>query len=113
MIRINCSLSSNEITDKTVDYSKKVPPDPQENVSFNAPSKDITVCFHLVGLNSQFCFENNQYSSFYRSVHFTPIWFSDGIYTPYFRGIDAWAPEGMLQIEVTDTMTMKGNLYDD
>ena len=66
-----------------------------------------------IGLSSHFCFDNNKYSTFYRPVHFTPIWFPDGNYTPYFRCVDAWTPAGMLQVGISDTIKIKGNLYDD
>lgn len=48
-----------------------------------------------------------------QKVHFTPIWFPDGKYAVYAEVIDAWTPDGMLSVNLTDEITIKGSLYDD
>lgn len=65
------------------------------------------------GFHSEFEFQKNQYSTFKRRTHFTPIWMPDGRYTPYTWLIDAWTPAGMLSLNLTDNLTIKGNLWTD
>lgn len=65
------------------------------------------------GLSSSFEFQKNKYSTYGRPSHFSPVWFPDGCYTTYAEGIDAWTPAGMLQINLTDDLTIRGSLYDD
>lgn len=65
------------------------------------------------GFHSEFEFKKNQYSTFKRRTHFTPIWMPDGRYTPYTWLIDAWTPAGMLSLNLTDNLTIKGNLWTD
>lgn len=65
------------------------------------------------GFHSEFEFKKNQYSTFKRRTHFTPIWMPDGRYTPYTWLIDAWTPAGMLSLNLTDNLTISGNLWTD
>lgn len=65
------------------------------------------------GLSSSFEFQKNKYSTYGQSVHFSPVWYPDGRYTTYAECIDAWTPAGMLQINLTDDLTIRGSLYDD
>lgn len=65
------------------------------------------------GLSSSFEFQKNKYSTYGRPSHFSPVWFPDGRYTTYAECIDAWTPAGMLQINLTDDLTIRGSLYDD
>ena len=65
------------------------------------------------GLSSSFEFQKNKYSTYGQSVHFSPVWFPDGRYTTYVECIDAWTPVGMLRINLTDDLTIRGSLYDD
>ncbi|WP_294145698.1 hypothetical protein [uncultured Clostridium sp.] len=65
------------------------------------------------GLSSSFEFQKNKYSTYGRPSHFSPVWFPDGRYTTYVECIDAWTPAGMLQINLTDDLTIRGSLYDD
>lgn len=60
-----------------------------------------------------FEFKKNEYSTYNRRTHFTPIWMSDGIYTPYTWLIDCWTPTGMLSMNLTDSVTISGNLWTD
>ena len=65
------------------------------------------------GLSSAFHFKINQYSTYGRRVHFTPLWYPDGTYTAYTYLEDAWTPAGMLSANLTDYVKIKGNVYDD
>ena len=65
------------------------------------------------GYTSQFEFANNRYSTYNRRTHFTPIWMPDGSYTPYTWLIDCWTPQGMLSMNLTDSVTISGNLWSD
>lgn len=47
------------------------------------------------GLSAIFEFRKNQYSTYNRRVHFTPVWYPDGIYTAYTYLEDIWTPAGM------------------
>lgn len=40
--------------------------------------------------HSQFVFKENEYSTFNRRTHFTPIWMPDGTYTAYTWLLDCW-----------------------
>ena len=64
----------------------------------------------ITGKSSSFEFNNNRYSTYNRRTHFTPIWFPDGAYTPYTWVLDCWTPAGMLSLNLTDTVTIRGNL---
>lgn len=66
-----------------------------------------------LGYSSTFEFQVNSYSTYGRPVHFSPVWYPDGQYTTYVEVLDAWTPAGMLQINLTDTLTVRGSLYDD
>lgn len=55
----------------------------------------------------------NIFSHFDRRVHFTPVWFRDGDYVVYAEVSDAWTPAGQLKYSYTDTLEIKGSVYDD
>ena len=102
-------------------------------VRSNAPSSQITGLQNVVtyfpefnyatywrllkrlntGLSSSFEFQKNKYSTYGRPSHFSPVWFPDGRYTTYAECIDTWTPAGMLQINLTDDLTIRGSLFDD
>lgn len=65
------------------------------------------------GYNSRFEFKKNPYSTYGRRTHFTPIYYPDGSYTPYTRLIDCWVPTGMLSMNLTDSVQIRGNLWED
>lgn len=65
------------------------------------------------GYSFRFEFKKNQYSTYGRRTHFTPIWYPDGSYTPHTWLIDSWTPTGMLSMNLTDTVTVRGNLWTD
>lgn len=58
-------------------------------------------------------FKKNKYSTYNNRVHFLPIWYPDGNYEVYTWAIDCWCPAGMLSMNLTDSVTIKGNLFDD
>lgn len=66
------------------------------------------------GLNATFQFRPNEYSTYNRQVHFTPLWYPDHTsYTVYTHVIDAWTPAGMLSLNLNDSVQINGSLYDD
>lgn len=62
-------------------------------------------------------FKNNKYSTYsqkvQRRVHFTPLWYPDGKYEVSVYAFDAWTPAGMLVANLSDYVTIRGNVYDD
>lgn len=66
------------------------------------------------GMNAAFSFKPNEFSTYNRNVHFTPVWYPDGTdYTVYTYIIDAWTPSGMLSVNVYDAVQIQGSLFDD
>lgn len=65
------------------------------------------------GYSARFEFKENQYSTYGSRTHFTPIWYPDGSYTPHTWLIDSWTPDGMLSLNFTDNITIRGSLWDD
>ena len=65
------------------------------------------------GYHSSFAFEENPFSTYGRRTHFSPIWFPDGNYTPYTWLLDSWTPAGMLSMNLTDSIQINGNLWQD
>ena len=63
--------------------------------------------------SSRLEFQMNEYSTYDRRTHFTPIWYPDGAYTVNTWVIDCWTPVGMLSVNLNDTLTISGNLWDD
>ncbi|WP_340397182.1 hypothetical protein NST50_26100 [Paenibacillus sp. FSL E2-0202] len=102
-------------------------------LSSNAPSSHITGAQHVVsyfpefayqkywrlhdikssGYSASFWLKPNVYSTYQSHVHFTPIWFPDGPYTPLTRILDTWTPDGMLTIQLQNSITISGNLFSD
>ena len=58
-------------------------------------------------------FQENKYSTYDNRTHFTPVWYPDGTYKVYPWVMDCWTPAGMLSVNKTDSLTIKGNVYDD
>lgn len=103
------------------------------NLSSNAPSSSITGAQNVIsyypefnyktynrvleiitaGYSSSFQLRKNKYSTYNQRVHFTPIWYPDGIYSVYAEVIDVWTPDGMLSVNLNDYVNIKGSLYDD
>ncbi|MEK4454038.1 hypothetical protein [Paenibacillus sp. FSL L8-0506] len=103
------------------------------SLSSNTPSSHITGAQHALsyfpefayqkfwrlhdiksaGYSASFWLKPNEYSTYESRVHFTPIWFPDGPYTPITRILDAWTPAGMLSLQLQTTITISGNLFSD
>lgn len=58
-------------------------------------------------------FRKNKYSTYNNRTHFTPVWYPDGGYKVYTWAMDCWTPAGMLSMNLTDSVTIKGNVFDD
>ncbi|MDD4509479.1 MAG: hypothetical protein PHY23_00950 [Oscillospiraceae bacterium] len=66
------------------------------------------------GRSAKFTFKENEYSTYNRCVHFTPVWFPDNTqYVIYTQVWDTWTPDGMLSVEVTDYVRINDSLFDD
>ena len=65
------------------------------------------------GYQTRFEFEENPFSTYGRRTHFLPIWYPDGSYTPCTWLIDCWTPSGMLSMNLTDSVQVRGNLWQD
>lgn len=107
-IEINASASSNDNAAVT---------DPQTAVSY-FPEFYYRTFWRLLertstGMNSTFQFKQNEYSTYHRRTHFTPIWMKDGTYTIYTYVLDCWTPDGMLSVNLTDSVNISGDLWKD
>lgn len=65
------------------------------------------------GYGAEFEFQENHYSTYNRRTHFSPIWMPDGTYKVYTYLFDCWTPDGMLCMELTDSVQIAGDLWDD
>lgn len=66
------------------------------------------------GRNAKFTFQPNEYSTYNRTVHFTPVWFPDNTqYVVYTQVWDAWTPDGMLSVNVNDYVSIHQSVFDD
>lgn len=65
------------------------------------------------GKRSTMTFKDNPYSTYNRPTHFTPIWYPDGEYKAYTWLLDCWTPVGMLSMNLTDSLTVSGNLWEE
>ena len=65
------------------------------------------------GMEAEYQFKSNEYSTYGRRTHFSPIWMPDGSYTVYTYVMDSWTPDGMLSANLTDSVQISGNLWSD
>ena len=66
------------------------------------------------GYNAKLSFKENEFSTYNRAVHFTPVWMPDNTdYTVYTRVWDTWTPDGMLSINLSDHTSIKDSVFDD
>lgn len=65
------------------------------------------------GYSAVFEFKNNEYSTYYRRTHFTPVWMPDGEYRVYTYLLDCWTPDGMLSVNLSNAVQISGSLWDD
>jgi hypothetical protein len=63
--------------------------------------------------SGRFEFQINHYSTYKNRTHFSPIWMPDGAYIVNTWLIDGWTPDGMLSANLTDSLTIRGNLWQD
>lgn len=89
-----------------------------QNVTAYFPEFNYSTYWRLLqrlttGFSSTFEFQKNKYSTYGQPCHFTPVWFPDGQYRTYAECMDAWTPAGMLQINLTDSLTIRGSVFDD
>ena len=54
----------------------------------------------------------NPYSVTWSRLHYTPLWYPDGEYVAWAQAFYAWSPVGQLYEHKTDTLTIKGDMYD-
>lgn len=102
---VNGSTSSNQSSAVT---------QPQNAVSYFPEFKYETYWRLLERMGSGgFEFQKNNYSTYKNRAHFSPIWMPDGSYTVNTWLVDAWTPEGMLSDNLTDSLTIRGNLWSD
>lgn len=105
---INATISSNQSS--AITY-------PQNAVSY-FPEFRYETYWRLLervsgGSSARFEFKKNKYSTYKNRTHFSPIWMPDGPYTINTWVIDAWTPDGMLSMNLTDSLTIRGNLWQD
>jgi len=66
------------------------------------------------GRSARFAFRANEFSTYGRSVHFTPVWFPDNTdYVVYTQVWDSWTPDGMLSVNLHDNVSIQDSLFDD
>jgi len=117
-------------TEKTMKSGYGVNVDIESNVYTNAPNNHLTYVqnaiayfpeFHYqtywrlldrIGYGA-FKFKENKYSTYSNRTHFTPIYYPDGPYEVYTEVIDLWTPDGMLRMNISDTVNIEGSLFDD
>jgi len=104
--------------------------DIETNVYSNAPNDHITYVQNAISYFPEFEYETywrllemtgygdfefqeNKYSTYNNRTHFTPIWYPDAPYEVYTTVIDLWTPDGMLRMNLSDTVNIDGNLYED
>ena len=87
---------------------------PQNAVSYFPEFRYETYWRLLERMGSgRFEFQKNDYSTYKNRTHFSPIWMPDGAYTVNTWLIDGWTPDGMLSANLTDSLTIRGSLWDD
>ena len=66
------------------------------------------------GRSAKFTFQPNEYSTYNRNVHFTPVWFPDNTrFVVYTQVCDAWTPDGMLSVNLNDYVSIHQSVFDD
>lgn len=105
---VNASISSNQSS--AITY-------PQNAISYFPEFRYETYWRVLdrmtSGSSPKFEFKKNNYSTYKNRTHFSPIWMLDGAYIVNTWLIDAWTPVGMLSMNLTDSLTIRGNLWQD
>jgi hypothetical protein len=104
----SASVSSNQSTAIT---------NPQNAVSY-FPEFNYGTYWRLLermqsGSTTRFEFQKNNYSTYKNRTHFSPVWMPDGSYEVNTWVLDSWTPVGMLSTNLTDSLTIRGSLWDD
>ena len=55
----------------------------------------------------------NDWSQYNHRVHFTPLWYPDGIYRVKAQLLSVWTPVGEIRLDTSGYVVINGNLYDD
>lgn len=110
---INLSVSTNLYSDAPASDITSV-----QNVISYYPEFNYRTYWRLLdkvsgGNEASFALKPNSYSMDNRRVHFTPLWYPDGMYTPQAVVIDVWTPAGMLSCTLEDYVNISGSVYDD
>lgn len=101
----NAGVSTNQSTATTI---------PQNAVSYFAEFNYTSYWRLLQRMGGgRFEFKPNEYSTFNRRTHFTPVWYPDGSYTVNTWIIDCWTPEGMLSLNLSGSLSISGSVWDD
>ncbi|MHB8061455.1 MAG: hypothetical protein ACYDG2_02295 [Ruminiclostridium sp.] len=105
---VTASVSSNQST--AVTY-------PQNAVSY-FPEFQYKTYWRLLekmqgGSIAKFEFQKNPYSTYNNRTHFTPVWMPDANYTVNTWVLDSWTPVGMLSMNLTDSLVIRGSLWAD
>ena len=106
---INQKVSANTSTNQSSAVSK-----PQNAVSY-FPEFNYQSYWRLLERmgGGSFEFQKNNYSTYKNRTHFTPVWFPNGSYEVNTWVIDIWTPVGMLSANLTDTLNIRGSVWDD
>lgn len=106
---INQKVSASVSTNQSSAVSK-----PQNAVSY-FPEFNYKTYWRLLERmgGGQFEFKKNHYSTYKNRTHFSPIWMPNGAYDVNTWVIDSWTPIGMLSSNLTDSLTIRGSLWDD
>lgn len=106
---INQKVSASVSTNQSSAVSK-----PQNAVSY-FPEFNYKTYWRLLERmgGGSFEFKKNNYSTYKNRTHFTPVWFPNGSYVVNTWVIDSWTPMGMLSANLTDTLNIRGSVWDD
>lgn len=106
---INQKVSASVSTNQSSAVSK-----PQNTVSY-FPEFNYKTYWRLLDRmgGGNFEFKKNNYSTYKNRTHFTPVWFPNGNYEVNTWVIDSWTPMGMLSANLTDTLNIRGSVWDD
>lgn len=107
-----------ELVTATVHTSQSPATTPAQNAVTYFPEFQYDRFWRLLertrnGYHAQFEFQENEYSTYGRRTHFSPIWYPDGRYAPYTWLLDCWTPAGMLSMNLSDSVTIQGDLWMD
>lgn len=107
---VNISVESNVYSNAPDDHITFV-----QNAITHFPEFEYHTYCRLLDMTGfgDFEFQENKYSTYNNRTHFTPIWYPDAPYIVYTSIIDMWTPDGMLRMNLSDSVNINGNLYED